>query len=171
MPNENENDIIDVEFVAESEQISEKKLKFYEKLREKITGFANEKAGEKAGKFTEYVLTLPDFFILLCRLAVDKRVKNSQKVMIGGIIVYVMSPIDLIPDFIPVIGYVDDIVLVVFGLNIILNDLDNQVLLDNWSGQQDVLGLLQKVTAGAEDFLNKNILKKIKNILRKLDKK
>ncbi|MDO9577945.1 MAG: YkvA family protein [Candidatus Cloacimonadales bacterium] len=171
MLEDKENDIIDVEFVAESEQISEKKLKFYEKLRDKISGFANEKAGEKVGKFTEYVLALPDFFILLCRLAVDKRVKNSQKVMIGGIIVYVMSPIDLIPDFIPVIGYVDDIVLVVFGLNMLFNELDNQILLDNWSGKQDVLGLLQKVSAAAEDFLNKNVLQKIKKFLQKFDKK
>ena len=67
-------------------------------------------------------------------------------------------------------GFIN-LVLVVFGLNIILNDLDSQVLLDNWSGQQDVLELLQKVTAGAENFLDKNILKRIKKWVGKLDKK
>ncbi|MCF7794441.1 MAG: DUF1232 domain-containing protein [Candidatus Cloacimonetes bacterium] len=153
------------------EKITERKLKFYEKLREKISGFTNRKTGVKGSKVLEYVLALPDFFILLCRLTVDKRVKTSQKVLVGGIIAYVMSPIDLIPDFIPVIGYVDDVVLVVFGLNMILNDLDPQVLLDNWSGKQDVLKLMKKTTAAAEDILSKNILSRIKKILGKLDRK
>lgn len=152
-----------------AEKINERKLQFYEKLREKIAGFAGEKVGDKGSKVLEYVLALPDFFILLCRLTVDKRVKTSQKVLLGGIIVYVMSPIDLIPDFIPVIGYVDDIVLVVFGLNLILNELDPQVLLDNWSGQQDVLELMKKTTAAAEDMLNKNVISKIKKILGRMN--
>jgi uncharacterized membrane protein YkvA (DUF1232 family) len=171
MPNEKDEKIIDVEFVAEDEQIKEKRLKFYEKLREKITGFANAKTGEKGGKFAEYILALPDFFILLYRLTVDKRINTTQKLLVGGIIAYVISPIDIIPDFIPIIGYVDDLVLVVFGLNIILNDLDNQILLDNWSGQQNVLELMQKVTSTAEKFLDKNILKKINHALRKMGSK
>ncbi len=147
---------------------NDRKMQFYEKLRKRIVGFAQDKAGNSAGKFTEYVLTLPDFFILLCRLAVDKRMNSSQKLMVGGIIAYVISPIDIIPDFIPVIGYVDDIVLVVYGLNIILNDLDKQVLIDNWSGEQNVLELLQKITLAAEQFLDKNILRKIKGWVSKI---
>ncbi len=154
----------------QDEQISAEKLKFYENLRQKITGFSKQKIGEKGSKITQYVLALPDFFILLCRLFVDKRVKNSQKVLIGGIIGYVISPIDIIPDFIPVIGYVDDIVLAVFGLNMILNELDEKILRENWSGEKDVLELMQKVTATAEGFLNKNILRKISNFLQKLDR-
>ena len=170
---DNKTKIIEAEVIenAEKEGISEKRLQFYEKLRRKIMKFAEKNIGEKGGQFTEYVLTLPDFFILLCRLTVDKRVKASQKLLVGGIIGYVISPIDIIPDFIPVIGYVDDVVLVVFGLNIILNDLDNQVLLDNWSGQQDILELLQKITTAAENFLDKNILKRIKKWVGKLDRK
>jgi len=171
MPNVKENKVIEAEIVEDSEHISKKRLQFYEKLRETITGFAQKKVGVKAEKYTEYVLALPDFFILLCRLFVDKRVKASQKLLVGGIIAYVMSPIDIIPDFIPVIGYVDDLVLIVFGLNLVLNELDRQVVLDNWSGEQDVLGLMQKISAAAEEFLNKNILRKIKRALDKLDKK
>ena len=170
---EKDTEVIEAEVVSEEqqEQISRKNLLFYEKLRDRITSFANDKAGKDAGRFAEYVLALPDFFILLCRLAVDSRVNTSQKVLVGGIIAYVISPIDLIPDFIPVIGYVDDLVLVVFGLNIILNDLEKQILLDNWSGQQDVLELLQKVTSAAENFLDKNLLRKIKKWIGKLDRK
>ena len=163
---------------AESEKIKEKiiftddnkRLKFYEKLRKNILKFVRNKTGKKTGKFTEYLLTLPDFFILLCRLAIDERVTKTQKLLVGGIIGYVVMPIDIIPDFIPVIGYVDDLVLVVLGLNLILNELDQQIIFDNWSGEEDVLELLQKITATAENFLDKNILGKIKHLLSKLKK-
>ncbi|MCF7858079.1 MAG: DUF1232 domain-containing protein [Candidatus Cloacimonetes bacterium] len=143
-----------------------KRKKFYEKLRKKIQKLAVSKGGEKAGAFTKYILALPDFFVLLCRLAVDKRVSKNQKFLVAGIIAYVISPIDIIPDFIPFIGYVDDLVLVVFGLNIILNELDKAIVLEHWSGDEDVLKLLQKITYIAENFLDKNILKKIKNWFR-----
>lgn len=159
------------EEIIQEEEISPKRMKFYENLRQKIKKFATQKAGKDAGKFSEYLLSLPDFFILLCRLAVDKRVTTSQKLMVGGIIAYVISPIDIIPDFIPFFGYVDDLVLVVFGLNIVLNEIDETVLLENWSGEKDILDLLQKITDTAEHFLNKNILRRIKKVLGKLDGK
>lgn len=160
---------IEITVEQEEEFIDDpKKMKFYEKLRKKIRKLAVTKGGEKAGEFTKYILALPDFFILLCRLAVDKRVGGKQKLLVGGIIAYVISPIDIIPDFIPFIGYVDDLVLVVYGLNIVLNELDKQVLVDNWSGEEDVLKLLQKITYVAENFLDKNILKKIKGWVSKI---
>jgi uncharacterized membrane protein YkvA (DUF1232 family) len=81
---------------------------------------------------------------LVCRIAVDKRVSVKQKLLMGGVIAYVMMPIDLIPDFIPVLGFVDDLVLIVLGLNMILNELNPQIVLDNWSGVGEVLGELKK---------------------------
>jgi len=168
----NETPVEEVEGTVEQEEIftkDHKQLKFYGKLRKKLQKLASEKGGEKAGVFTEYILALPDFFVLLCRLAIDKRVSNKQKLLVGGIIAYVISPIDIIPDFVPFIGYVDDLVLVVYGLNIILNEVDKQVLIDNWNGEEDILKLLQKVTYVAENFLDKNILRKIKGWIGKIN--
>lgn len=144
------------------------KLKFYEDLRKKAKGWTKEKTGSMGGKISEYLFLLPDFFILVCRLAVDKRVPAKHKLKVAGIIAYLIMPIDIIPDFIPVIGYVDDLVLVVLGLNLILNDIDHKILRDNWSGEGDILQQLQKITALAEQFLDRNILQKIKHWLRKL---
>jgi len=84
-----------------------------------------------------------------------------------GIIAYVMLPIDIIPDFIPLVGQIDDLVLIVLGLNLILNDIDKEVLLDNWSGEGQILDILQKITAVAERFLDKTILSRIKKWLNK----
>ncbi|PKN75129.1 MAG: hypothetical protein CVU49_04715 [Candidatus Cloacimonetes bacterium HGW-Cloacimonetes-2] len=143
------------------------KMKFYENLRKKAKDWTGDKAGEKGGKLAEYLFLLPDFFILLTRLAVDKRVPSKKKLLVAGIISYVMLPIDIIPDFIPIIGHVDDLVLVVLGLNMVLNEIDHKILLDNWSGEGQLLEILQKITATAENFLDKNILSKIKKFLNK----
>lgn len=144
------------------------KLKFYENLRKKAKGWTRDKTGKLGGKVAEYLFLLPDFFILVCRLAVDKRVPAKQKLMVTGIIAYFIMPFDIIPDFIPVIGYVDDLVLAVLGLNLILNELDPKVLQDNWSGEGDVLRQLQQVTAAADNFLDRNLLQRIRQWLHKI---
>lgn len=149
-------------------EIDAVKLKFYEDLRKKTKSWTNEKTGKLGGKLGEYLFLLPDFFILICRLAVDKRVPIKEKLKVSGIIAYMIMPLDLIPDFIPIIGYMDDLVLVVLGLNMILNGTDPKVLQDNWSGEGDVLRQMQKITALAERFLDKNLLQKIRQWLKKL---
>ena len=101
-------------------------------------------------------------------MALDKRVPVKQKMIMGGVVAYVMMPVDLIPDFIPVIGLVDDLVLVVMALNMILNEIDPKILSDNWSGEGEVLEHLKKITAVAEQFLDKHLLQKIKNVLKRL---
>ena len=159
---------------GEQEKIEERivdvepdRLQFYEKLREKAKSWTNEKIGKSGNKMAEYLFLLPDFFILLCRVALDKRVTLKRKLMLGGIIAYVMMPLDIIPDFIPILGSVDDLVLVVLGLNMLLNEIDPKILEDNWSGEGEVLHQMQKVTAAADSFLDKKILNRIRGWLGK----
>ncbi|MDD3563647.1 MAG: DUF1232 domain-containing protein [Candidatus Cloacimonetes bacterium] len=144
------------------------KLQFYENLRKKAKGWTREKTGKLGGKVAEYLFLLPDFFVLVTRLAVDKRVPAKQKLLVTGVIAYLIMPFDIIPDFIPIIGYVDDLVLVVLRLNLILNEVDPKVLRDNWSGEVDVLGQLQKVTAAADKFLDRNLMQRIRRWLHKI---
>jgi len=158
---------------AEREELDERivdldddKLKFYEKLRKKARDWTNEKTGKAGNKLAEYLFLLPDFFILVSRVALDKRVPTKRKLMLGGIVAYVMLPLDIIPDFIPILGSVDDLVLVVMGLNMLLNEVDQKVLEDNWSGEGDVLHLMQKITATAEKFLDQKVLARIKKWLK-----
>lgn len=147
--------------------LDEPKMKFYEDLRRKAKDWSANKGGKLGDKLSDYLFALPDLFILICRLATDKRVPSKKKLFVAGIISYVVLPIDIIPDFIPLVGYVDDLVLVVLGLNMLLNDIDKKILIDNWSGDGDILELLQKISANAEQFLNKNILARVKAWLQK----
>lgn len=158
----------------EAEQAKEKvvftdddrKMKFYEELRKKVRKYSQEKGG-KAGVLSEYLFALPDFFVLLTRLAIDDRVPTRKKVFAGAIIAYMIMPIDIIPDFIPILGQIDDLVLAVLGLNMVLNEIDKQLLIDSWSGQGNVLELLQTISAKAEQFLDRKILQRIKNWINK----
>ena len=147
---------------------NEIKLKFYENFRKKLTEKIKKTVGKKSAQGFEYLMFLPDFFVLFTRLLLDERVKTSDKAFIGGIVAYLIMPFDIIPDFIPVIGYVDDIAVVVYGLNMLFNHMEKQIILDNWSGEADLLQLVQSLTAKTSDFLNKNVVDKIRFLLDKL---
>src|SRR5262249_43818919 len=68
------------------------------------------------GRFFQVLLHLPNFARLYWRLFCDRRVSILPKALLVLTLVYVLSPLDLIPDFIPVIGEMDDVVVVLSGL-------------------------------------------------------
>ena len=82
----------------------------------------------------ELVLLLPQLAGLVARLAGDSRVPGRVKAILGVVAVYLANPIDLIPDFIPVVGYLDDVVLVAIVLDGLLNHVDREILLEHWPG-------------------------------------
>ena len=64
---------------------------------------------------------------LACR---DPRTPWYAKVFAGGVVAYALSPIDLIPDFIPVVGYLDDLILVPLGIALAVKMIPEPVLID-----------------------------------------
>lgn len=60
---------------------------------------------------------LPTYARLIWGLARDPRVPMGQKAVLGGIAAYLAFPIDIIPDFIPVIGQLDDLAVLILGLD------------------------------------------------------
>ncbi len=69
-----------------------------------------------AGRLTEVLRHLPDFARLYWRLFRDRRVPVLPKALLVLTCVYVVSPLDVIPDFVPVIGEADDVVVLLAGL-------------------------------------------------------
>ncbi len=72
-------------------------------------------------------------------LLLDGRVPASRKAMLGLAAAYLASPIDLIPDFIPVIGYADDAVVVVLALRAVARRAGPEALRRHWPGSTDAL--------------------------------
>jgi len=156
------------EIIVEINEDSKKENDIYDNLRKKVNTFRKDKFQGKYGELIDYLLLLPDFVALMVRLAKDKRVQSTQKLMIGGIILYVISPIDIIPDFIPVLGLVDDLLLVVYGLNEILNKIDPEIVREHWSGEDDLLLTLKNAIFVVEGFLSRNVINKISTLFKKM---
>ena len=70
----------------------------------------------KGALLAEAVRLLPDLLRLLRRLAADSKLPRGVRARIVLLMVYLALPIDLIPDFLPVVGYADDAIIVAFVL-------------------------------------------------------
>ena len=68
------------------------------------------------GRFLQVLRHLPSFARLYWRLFRDGRVSLLPKALLVLTLVYVVSPLDVIPDFVPVIGEMDDVAVVLAGL-------------------------------------------------------
>ena len=131
---------------------------------------ADEKAPRKGAKRTvmHYIRQLPNFLRLLVGLITDRRVATVDKLLVFGAIAYIITPIDLIPDFIPFIGEVDDVYLLVIALQRLISNAGRLVLLDHWGGDvEDLADLnLQGALAAAAFFLPRRIRRRLRVIGR-----
>lgn len=97
----------------------------------------------------ELLLFLPDVAKLLWRLARDPRVPWQAKAVAAGAVTYVVSPIDVIPDVIPVLGQFDDLLIVSKALQYLFHHTGYDLLRELWDGSDDGFALLL-VVAGIE---------------------
>jgi len=91
----------------------------------------------------EAALAVPRLALLIPKLAADERVPLRVKVALAGLAVYLASPWDLIPDFIPVLGQLDDGIALLLFVDGILNQVDDAILLAHWTGDPRTLRRLQ----------------------------
>src|SRR5262245_6412827 len=82
----------------------------------------------------DLLLVLPRLARLIASLLGDRDVPTAAKVALGGVALYLASPVDLIPDFVPFVGYVDDLLLVVIVIDGVLSVVDRSVVLRHWPG-------------------------------------
>ena len=85
---------------------------------------------------------LKDLALLFKDCALDARVAWRDKLVLAAVAAYLLSPVDLIPDAIPVIGQVDDLSIAVLGLRHLLRAAGPWVVEDLWRGTDDGLALL-----------------------------
>lgn len=70
----------------------------------------------------------------------DPRVPLFARIFAGFVVGYAFSPIDLIPDFIPVIGYIDDLILVPLGIRIAISMIPKNVMIESREKAQEIMG-------------------------------
>jgi uncharacterized membrane protein YkvA (DUF1232 family) len=91
---------------------------------------------------------IPDCLVLFRRLLADRRVSRWRKVLLLLAIGYLALPFDLVPDFIPVAGQLDDAIVVALALRIILRGGGPEVLREHWPGPESSQALISRLAYG-----------------------
>lgn len=112
---------------------------------------------ELKGRLRSLLMFLPNMVMLLGRLLKDARVPTAEKALFMAAIVYVISPLDFIPDVFPFIGQVDDLYVVALVLLRLVNRSDESVVREHWSGGGDIVSLADSIANVAPKFLPKRI--------------
>lgn len=115
------------------------------------------------------VRQVPSYLRLLWGLLTDERVSNVDKVLVAAAIGYVIMPFDVIPDFIPVIGEIDDIYVIMLALNRLISHAGEDVIADHWDGDPGELTpkSLEAVLLAAAFFLPFSMRVRVRRRLRK----
>ena len=109
------------------------------------------------GRMKSFLMFLPNMFTLLGRLIKDSRVPLAEKALFAAAIVYVIMPLDFIPDVFPFIGQVDDLYLVALTLLRLINRTDESIVRQHWSGGGDIVALADSIAGIAPKLLPKRI--------------
>ena len=107
-----------------------------------LAGLALAGRGSEARALARLV---PDCLVLARGLLGDPEVPSSCKLALAGLVVYLASPIDLVPDFLPVIGVLDDAILVVLTLRWIMRTAGPERVRRHWRGSPRGLELVLRV--------------------------
>jgi len=162
----------EVEWEQEDPQydfLDEEQQRLYDQQRNKVKEWMEGKIPPKYEQYMEYILLIPDMFVLLVRLLKDKRVSSSSKTWLVLAIGYFFSPIDLIAEpLFPVLGLLDDLAVAAYALNKVLTDTPAEVVEENWSGKGDILVKVEEIIEKADDLIGKRVVNGIKKIFGKI---
>jgi uncharacterized membrane protein YkvA (DUF1232 family) len=98
-----------------------------------------------AGTSREALRLLPDTVRLLRRIGTDRSLARGVRVRLWLLLAYLLFPLDLVPDFIPVIGYADDVVIATAALRSVVRRAGPQAVRRHWPGSDDGLVALWRV--------------------------
>ena len=91
---------------------------------------------------------IPDCIVLFRRLIGDERVPRRRKLLFAAVIAYLALPFDLVPDFIPVAGQLDDAILVGIVLRVILRAGGPELLSEHWPGPESSRDVILRLAFG-----------------------
>jgi uncharacterized membrane protein YkvA (DUF1232 family) len=91
---------------------------------------------------------IPDCIVLIRRLLADPRVPRRRKFLLAVLVGYLALPFDLIPDFIPVAGQLDDAIIVAWVLRRVLRGGNRELLAEHWPGPERSLAIVSRIAFG-----------------------
>ncbi len=157
----NDEKIFDTEVLEDDEQSQNMRMDFYRRLRMKIDDYIEKHPACGMGK---YLAAVPDVFYLLIKLVADPDVPVSAKAKLGGAMLYFISPLDLVPDFLPVVGWMDDLIVGVTLLNRAIDDVDPAIVDNYWLGEDKIYDFIKNVIDKGDKLVGTKIWNKLKKL-------
>jgi uncharacterized membrane protein YkvA (DUF1232 family) len=141
-------------------------LSFYDHLRARVARAAARRGGRMGETAVRVLLVVPDMFMLLVRLTLDREVPASTRTLVGGALAYFLLPIDLLPEvLVGVGGYVDDVVLAAAILSHVFGPELEPYARKHWSGPEDLRVVLKDISGAARALLGENLYERLTRLL------
>ncbi len=155
-------------FESDGKLPSKKLLSFYDRLREKILHSVEKRGGKMSENALKALLLVPDVFILLVRLTLDKSVPGSTRAMVGGALAYFILPADLLPEMIlGGAGFLDDLILATAVLSQAFGGELEPYARRHWSGPEDLRVVLRDLSQTAQSLLGQNLYDRLRRLMGK----
>lgn len=141
-------------------------LSTYDRIRGRITSALERRGGKLSQKTVDALLLVPDVFILLVRLLLDKDVPKDTRMAVGGALAYFILPTDLLPEIlVGGVGYVDDLVLAVAVLSQVFGrDLEPHAE-RYWSGSKQLRVVITDILEAAHGLLGRRFYDRLRAML------
>ncbi len=132
-------------------------LSFYDRLRARVTRSAARR-GKLSAVATEALLTVPDVFLLLVRLALDRDVPREQRALVTSALAYFVLPVDLLPELaLGPVGFLDDLVLASMVLVHAFGGEMEPFTAKHWSGSKKLRVVLRDVLETANSLVGNRV--------------
>lgn len=141
-------------------------LGFYDRLRERVLQAVERHGGRYSEATAEALLLVPDIFLLLTRLSLDRRVPPRARALIAGTLAYFVLPMDLLPEaLLGPVGYLDDLVLAAAVLSQVFGGELESYARVHWSGKHELTKVLERITGSADALLGAGLYGRLRKLL------
>ncbi|HEX4953311.1 MAG TPA: DUF1232 domain-containing protein [Thermoanaerobaculia bacterium] len=140
----------------------------YDRLRSRVIDSFEKKGHPLGADALRVLLLVPDIFLLLVRLALDKEVPRGTRALIGSVLAYFLLPLDLFPEgLFGAAGFLDDLVLATALLSQVFGGELEPHARRHWSGPDDLREVLRDVSDTAHRLLGHKRRQRIEKLLEK----
>lgn len=143
-------------------------LSFYDRLRARIVRTLERRGGKLGPGVASTLLLVPDVFVLMLRLAMDKEVPTSTRTLLASTLAYFVMPLDLMPEgVIGPAGYLDDLVIALAVLAKTFGEELEPYAEKYWSGSKPLRTVLGDVLRSANSLLGTSLYARVRGLLEK----
>lgn len=118
-------------------------------------------SNEALARIGKGLKSIPDLGKLLFRLSRDPRVPRRQKLIFAGVALYLAVPFDIVPDWLPGIGHLDDLVLIAIALDAMVNRVPEEIIAEHWDGEKEALDTIREILEIATSFVPERVRRRL----------